>query len=916
MNTLPSRASALAGPVILAALVLAGCGGAGGASSGGPGGGGPSPALSGEPLATARVLVDAETGATTVFPLSGDSGRAVLAGNSIEIAPDRLVEDPGERTRRLLRVRYTNRLNEDVGEPNGVEIGVRSIRPLAAPSQDLSSQRTFYGYAGTGTAGSLNSSVAQATLNGPTGLATDGTSNSLFISEDGSVRRISDGQVTTIGSGLGTVGDLVYHEGYIYFTVTSNHTLCRIPAEGGPVEVIAGAAGQAGSANGSGATARFSSPRGLCLLRQNGFWRLAVADFGNNQVRLVDSFDSFPDVTSLLNDTSGVADVVGFNDGASNTLFAGETPMVAATSSTGNFVQIHRLSDGSVRLIGSGIAGSADGFSNVCTFNQPWGITAMGKTLVISEAATGRVRQLALVPGANPMEANAWYVSRYNTPTTPGAANGPGLTAQTGGRLGLLYWNLDLYFADSTRNFIRRISATEGWRPVIDGGGWTAGSGEILVANQDFRRSFAAGGTVLEEESVYSRASLFAGDSASFDLVVSIPAGVRAFEFLVTVSAAAAGDSALSSGLGASSPDVIMQTIAGNPNESGWLDGAGTQVRLTSPELGAVDERGLVYFVDVQPSGIDRIRVLEPSTGRVGTIVGTSLTANNIIASGTGAQAAFPVITGLAMMRKTGRLYFSTPAGIFVAWSTLPALSLFDFDAYVTASNWQVKLISGDLVATGDVNGVGLAARYLSPKVVLADSISSIFVVDGAHRIRRLRIQDTAAPDLSSSYEVILFSGSTTSGSANGGSSIARFNTIVGMAPLNSGSFAVADSGNQLVRVLTQSGTASTLAGGAGIAGYTDGSGTGARFMGIAGIASDKFGLLYVLEGTRIRRVTPGGEVRTVLNGTTFRDGAGAVAGFSNARSISTGPNGELMVTDLHSVRRVSRIIRNNQTGP
>lgn len=893
---------ALAGLFIL----VSGCGGSGGSADGGPGPGGPAPVPAGEPLATAKVMVDVDSGLSTVIPLTGDTGRAVLAGSAVEVRTERLVDDPGERTRRILRVEVVNRLREIIGSPTGLEIGVRSVKPLASPPQDLSSQRTFSTYSGTGTSGSADGPLGTSTFNSPTGLATDGSSNTLFVSEGNGIRRISNGLTSTIAGPLGSIGDVVFYEGYLYFTVSSNHTVCRIPAAGGAVEVIAGQAGSSGLVNGDGATARLNTPRGLAIFQYNGTYTIAVADAGNNAVRLISNFLFAPEVTTLSSTVSGAADITTMPTRPS---FGIEADIIACTSSSGHRVHVFRLSDGVSNTVGSGVAGSTDGNGAGATFNQPWGIMRHGAGFLVSEGGTGRVRQMALIPGGNPLQSSSWYLSRYNTPTTPGAANGSGLTAQTGGRLGMLFWNNEIYFADSTRHFIRRIGASEGWQQVMDGSAWGPGAGEILVANQDFRRQYALGGTSTEEENVYVRQQLYPDSSTSLDLVVAIPSGVRAFEFLLTVSASVPGDSALSGGIGQASSDVILQTLSGAVAETGWVDGQGTQVRHITPRFGGSGFFGLVFLADIR-SGVDRIRVLDPQSGKVRTIIGLGSSANNA-ASGTGATATYDGITGLVAMKHKGILYFSTPTGIYMA-QNVSDLTSFNFEEWTKAANWQVRLISGDTTVSGDAYGDGLTARYSSAEVLLADTTQSIFLVDGAHRIKRLKLNNDAAPELPPSYSVSLFSGSTTSGFANGNSGASRYNGILGMAPAASGGYFVADSGNHLVRLVTQAGGSSTLAGGAGASGYVDASGTGARFSGIQSIASDAFGFAYIVEPTRVRRVSPGGEVRTILNGSTFRDGIGPTAGFGAITSITMGQYGEILVTDGSTIRRVSRIVRTN----
>ena len=94
----------------------------------------------------------------------------------------------------------------------------------------------------------------------------------------------------------------------------------------------------------------------------------------------------------------------------------------------------------------------------------------------------------------------------------------------------------------------------------------------------------------------------------------------------------------------------------------------------------------------------------------------------------------------------------------------------------------------------------------------------------------------------------------------------ALFNNPLGLVVDPEGDVFVADAGNQVIRRIARSGCVSTLAGEAGSRGGQDGTGSQARFSGLAGLGfCGQDGCLYALDGHALRRVTRGGEVTTVL---------------------------------------------------
>jgi sugar lactone lactonase YvrE len=322
---------------------------------------------------------------------------------------------------------------------------------------------TFAGHGGL--AGHTDATGTNAFLFWPVGIVIDGSSN-LYVSELGNsiIRKITAGAVvsTLAGSALnpgsadGTGAVARFNQpagmcfdpsGNLLLADAGNHTIRRItPA--GAVTTAYGQTGVSGYLDGHDLTALFASPKGV-VARPNG--TLLVFDSGNDLIRSI----SFDNVVSTL---AGTPVRAGATDGdVSLALFSMPQGLavgpdgVIYVADTGNHT-IRKISpEGLVTTLAgqAGVAGKADGPIGG-TFNAPTALAVDG-TGNIYVADTGNhtirvvspqgvVRTLSGKAGVSGSAVGAGTDARFDTPT--------GIALDGSG---------NAYVADSKNHVIRKV---------------------------------------------------------------------------------------------------------------------------------------------------------------------------------------------------------------------------------------------------------------------------------------------------------------------------------------------------------------------------------------------------------------------------------------------------------------------------
>lgn len=458
-----------------------------------------------------------------------------------------------------------------------------------------------------GQAGSTNGAGSAARFNFPVGIGVDGAGN-VYVSEvtNSVIRRITPaGDVTTFAGAVlqfGAVdgaattarftlprGLAVDGAGNVYVADGGNHTIRKITPDG-TVSTLAGAAGQPGTANGTGSAARFNGPFGVAV---DGAGNVFVADSESHTIRRVTS-------GGVVTTVAGQAGVSGSTDGGIAVARFNQPRGVAVdgagnlfVTDYGNSTIRHVATNGTVTTIAGapGIQGDADSVGSTARLYSPTGIVADGTTIYIADTMNNTVRRgqpasAAALPTINvqPLEQE---VAVGQSVTLSVVASGTGLTYQwlrntvvIAGATAASYTLSSPQVSDSG-SYSARISGV--------GGAVTSATGNVSVVPVD------AGPIAIAARPL--SLSVAAGERASFSVTAQGPG--LTYQWLrdgatltgattpsYTIAAAQAGDA------GTYSVRITSGTTSVTPTAKllvGGSSGTGATVRITTqPSAGAV----------------------------------------------------------------------------------------------------------------------------------------------------------------------------------------------------------------------------------------------------------------------------------------------------------------------------------------
>ena len=732
----------------------------------------------------------------------------------------------------------------------------------------------------------------------------------------------------------------------LYVADTRNHSI-RMVSPTFVSTTICGGSASMGSADGTGTNAMFNNPVGIAL---DSGTNLYVADTYNSTIRKLTRSGAVWTATTI----AGSAQVTGTTDGTS-ALFA--YPSGVAVDS-GTNVYVSDSGNGTIRMLTfsggtwssqtiagtPGVTGTADGVGAAAQFGYPTMMSLDNQgNLFVVDTGNNTIRMLTNLGGGN------WGVTTVGgTPGVSGGISGVGVTGSqvrfsAPGGIAVVSSSIgtDLIYVMDTANNQVVLGALAGTGTVsglIVGGATLNGAANpngqptsvyfqygktTAYGSVTGTQSIGSGSTVQSVSS--SLTGLSANTTYDFRLVTVNASGTfygLNQVFVTTPSAVSAISSATT--ITGTNGYAFSYTITATNSPTGFAVNSLPPGLSLNPFTGAIygiptvtaSTNAIVSITNPVGTGsanvifkmIDLPLPVFTSSGSVQGIYGSSF--NYAIAATNGIPMSYNA-TGLPAgwtVDSSSGLINGIPTTVGTNWVTLMAINATGTSSMpllITVTPPYVwSNFAGHPGVSGTASGMGINALFTNPEGIAVDSGSNIYVADTFNRVIRKITPSGLVSTLAGSMRVM--------GITNGTGTNAQFNTPAGIAVDSGSNVYVADTNNNMIRMITPSGVVTTLAGQAGMSGTANGTGTNAQFYLPFGIAVDSGSNVYVGDygNNMIRKITPAGTVSTLagstLSGTA--NGTGSSAQFYNPKGVAVDSGSNVYVVDYgnYTIRKVT----------
>ncbi len=712
-----------------------------------------------------------------------------------------------------------------------------AITPTLAGAQNI---RTIAGGGGTGPAAALSVPFDNPTtvLYAPSGKIYFGVYDAVYVFDplSNTVSRVAgygsagfggDGSAATAAAMGNPTGLALDALGSLYIADPGNARIRRVDATSGVITTVVGNGTVGLSPDGTvAASASVSEPNGIAI---DAAGNLYFSETGNNVVRRVapgpDGSYATGTLTTVVGD--GVGATAGYSgDGGVASAATLSSPAGIAfdqfgwlyVADTGNHVirTVTPPANGSIitTLAGNGTAGYGGdgGPATSAMLNAPVAVAIdAGGNVYLADRANQVVRVVTPTGDIFAIAGNGTAAfAGDNGPAGLASVSNPGGVAVDAAG--------NVYVADAGNNRLRVVRPTSAGIFGVLGGVGTIGTA-------------AGNGT-----------AGFGGDGG---------AALQAFLFNPNrVALDAAGNLYIADlynhAIRKVTPAGTVSTVAGIGGSSGYNgDGiAATSAQLNFPMDVAVDAAGNLYIADTINS---RIRRVDAQTGLIATVAGTGTFGF----AGDGGSAS------VAQLSYPDSVAVDSAGNVYLADTSNNRVRRID------AATQAIATIAGG--GNGGDGGPATNASLNFPTAVAVDSAGNVYIADSLDAtVRRVTPPGPGGGLIST----VAGNGTAGFGGDGGPAAAASLANPTGLALDGNGNLYVADSGNDVVRIVSAvaSGSARifTVAGTAGVRGLggDGGPATSAVLNGPGGVAVDGAGTLYIAdEGNDRVRAVPGAGV-------------------------------------------------------